>query len=307
MKNTRKKRNGTKRHMLLLPVFLVAVVALILGASAADSWARGYHHWSPEVTEFEDAECGFEVNVTDFDTGFFACVDAEGWKSLQIYRMGDNYWDKQLLFLTWAAGNLRRLGITELCFESSEPEGQFQEILDLFPEGECKFKGKTVDGEYLKSKDDLTHNFACPPEEIEFTSNGDGIDVEEDECVPAGQDLIISWSGVPEDEDPEKLLSVFFEEPEDGEDPEVGYTCGEGDIEIDGYEVFVETGELESGEDFEPSQELSFDPFDDEEEEPEVTVPGAFLQPETPYKFELLVIEDSGNKTIVEVEFETCE
>ena len=288
MKHMRKKSNGTKRHMLLLPVFLVAVAALVLGAPASVSWAGGWGHGV--LKEFEDAECGFEVNVTDFDTGFFACVDAEGWKWLNILRKGENYRDKQLLFSTWALGNLRRLGITELCFESSEPEGKFQEILDLFPPGECKFIGKTVERNYLKSTDELTHDFACPAEEIVFTSNGDEIDVEE-ECVPAGQDLIISW-----DEVEEKLVSLEFDD-----EGEVEFECEEDDIEIEGYEVFVETGE-----DVEPSQTLNFDPFDDEEEEPQVTIPGAFLKEGTPYKFEVLVIEESGNKTIVEIEFNTC-
>ncbi len=297
MKHTRKKSNGRKRHLLLLPVFLVAVVALIMGASAADSLASGWWGYG-DSEEFEDAECGFEVNVTDFDTGFFACVDAEGWKSLQIYRKGDNYRDKQLLFLTWAFGNLGRLGITEECFESSEPEGQFQEILDQFQPGKCKFIGKTVEGDYLKSTDELTHDFACPAENIVFKSNGAEIDLEDEECVPADQDLIISWSaGVI---GREELVSVFFDPtPEEGEESEVMYTCGPGEIEIDGYQVFVETQD-----DVEDSQELSFDPFD---EGTSVTVPGAFLKAETGYKFEVLVIEESGNKTIVEVEFEICE
>lgn len=288
MKHTRKKRNGMKRHMRMLPFLLLAVVTLILGASASVS--SGFGGWGHgDLKEFEDAQCGFEVNVTDFDTGFFACVDAEGWKWLNIFRKGETYRDKQLLFSTWALGNLRRLGITELCFESSEPEGRFQEILDLFPPGECKFIGKTVERDYLKSTDELTHDFACPAEEIVFTSNGDEIDVEE-ECVPAGQDLIISWEEVEE-----KLVSLEF-----NDEGEVEFECEEDDIEIEGYQVFVETGE-----NVEPSQELSFDPFDDEVP-PSVTIPGAFLKAGTHYKFEVLVIEESGNKTIVEIEFNTC-
>jgi hypothetical protein len=288
MQHTRKGGNEMKKHMFILPVFLVAVLALIMGATAPQVWASGW--WNSEP--FEDAECGFEVNVTDFDTGFFACVDAEGWKSLQIYRKGDNYWDKQLLFSTWAFGNLGRLGITEECFESSEPEGQFQEILDLFPPGKCKFIGKKVEGGYLKSTDELTHDFACPAEEIVFTSQGAGeINVEE-ACVPAAQNLVISWEEVDE-----KLVSLGF----DGEG-DVEFECEEDDIDVEGYEVFVETGEVD-GEDFEPSQTLNFDPFD---EGTSVTVPGDFLKEGTPYKFEVLVIEESGNKTIVEIEFNTC-
>ncbi|MBT8366443.1 MAG: hypothetical protein KJP23_17235 [Deltaproteobacteria bacterium] len=290
MKHTRENKNEIARSMRMLPVILIVVITFTLGIAAPELWAFGRHHYWPEVGEFEDAECGFEVNVTDFDTGLFACVDAEGWKSLQIYRMGENYKDKQLLFSTWAAGNLRHLGITELCFESSEPEGTFKEILDMFPEGKCKFNGKTVDYNYLKSTDELTHDFACVPEEILFESNGDEIDVEEEECVPAGQDLVISWDAVVS-----RLVDLEFDE-----DGEVIFTCNNDDIEVDGYQVFVETGE-----DVEPSQELSFNPFDDESP-PSVTIPGAFLKAATEYKFEVLVIEESGNKTIREIEFNTC-
>ena len=117
MKNTTKKSNGMKKHMLILPVFLVVVVALIVGATASVSWASGrwgFGGWHyGDGGEFEDAECGFEVNTTDFDTGFFACVDAEGWKSLQIYRKGENHWYKELLYWVWATGQLGKLGITE--------------------------------------------------------------------------------------------------------------------------------------------------------------------------------------------------
>jgi len=297
MKHTREKKNEITRSIRMLAVLMVPVVALILAATAPQVWAFGGHHW-PEKEEFEDAQCGFEVNVTDFDTGFFACVDAEGWKWLKIRRG----WD--LLFLTWAAGNLGRLGITELCFESSEPEGEFQEILDLFPPGECKFIAKRVDGGYLKSTDELTHDFACPPNpeegQIRYKqgTNGNGFEPFEDgTCVEPGVDLIIEW-----DELESRLVDVRFEE-EDGEEIVV-YDCVNNDsgVEVDSYEVVVETGELESGEDFEPSQTLTFDPFD---EGTSVTIPGDFIKENTPYKFEHLTIEESGNKSIIELEFAT--
>ncbi len=61
MKHTRKKSNGMKRHMLLLPVFLVAVVALILGATAPVSW--GFGGWG----EFADAEIFFEYDYWKYE------------------------------------------------------------------------------------------------------------------------------------------------------------------------------------------------------------------------------------------------
>ena len=131
MKHTRKGGNEMKKHMLILPVFLVAVVALILGATASASWARGV-----VFNEEFDVECGFEINITDFDAGFYACVDSDGWKALQIYRMGENHWDKQLLFWASTFDGLRRQGLTELCFESREPVGEVEQTLAKFPPGD---------------------------------------------------------------------------------------------------------------------------------------------------------------------------
>jgi hypothetical protein len=283
------KKNGTAKYFLRLAIILVPMAGFVLGSAAPQVWAFG-GHYRPEIEEFEEAQCGFEVNATDFDTGFYACVDAEGWKWLKITRN----WD--LLFWSQAAGKLGKLGITELCFESSEPEGKFKEVLDKFPPGKCRFKARQVDGGYLKSTNKLTHDFACVAEDIEFKSDGDVIDVEEDECVPADRDLVISWGEVDD-----RLIDLKFDEED-----EVVYTCVEDDeIEVDGYQVFIETGEdPDTGEDFEPSQELSYDPFD---EGASITVPEAFLREATPYKFEVLVIEESGNRTIREVEFMTCE
>lgn len=74
------------------------------------------------------------------------------------------------------------------------------------------------------------------------------------------------------------------------------YECEDDtDIEIDGIQIFVETAEG-----VEPSQELSFDLPSSTRS---VTVPAAFLMPGKEYKFEILVIEGSGNRTIWEIEF----
>jgi hypothetical protein len=296
MKHTREKKIEMTKTIRMLAILLVQMVTLILGIAAPELLAFGGHHPSPEVNEFEDAECGFEVNVTDFDTGFYACVDAEGWRWLKIYR------DWDLLYWTWATGSLGRLGITENCFESSEPEGIFQEILDMFPPGICRFKARQVDRNYLSSEAELTHDFACVAEGIVFESNGEVIDAEGEACVPPGQDLVISWNPVVK-----RLVDLKFDdngevvyncEEIDGEEEEVDAEDDEDKFELE-YQVFVETGE-----DVEDSQELMFDPFD---EDTSVTIPAAFLKADTEYKFEILVIEESGNRTIREIEFETCE
>lgn len=275
----REKSIGKMKQMRLLAVLMVPVVALIMGTASSEVWASG-----GRVIEYDDAECGFEANLTDFDTGFWAAVDAIGWKWLQIYRMGEGYKDKQLLFSTWAAGNLRRLGLTKLRFESREPEESFQNILNRFPEGECKFIGKTIFGGYLKSKADLSHEFACGAQGIVFTSNSVEIDPES-QCVPTDVDLVVSW-----DEVDTKLTAV------NGEDD---FECEDSleDEEIDAIEVFVEA----------ENQEIFFNLSGDATE---VVVPKTFLEgiemEEEMPKVEILVVLGS-NKSIREFEFTTCD
>ena len=65
--------------MLLLPVFLVAMVALVLGATAPDSWAE-----NGDEMYFEVADVYAELNDTDGDLGFHALIDGEDWKYLEI-------------------------------------------------------------------------------------------------------------------------------------------------------------------------------------------------------------------------------
>ena len=69
-------------------------------------------------------------------------------------------------------------------------------------------------------------------------------------------------------------------------------------VEIIGYQVIVEREE--------PSK-LVFSVDLPASAPQQVTVPWEFLEPETEYKFEVLAIEESGNQTISESEFETGE
>ncbi len=67
-------------------------------------------------------------------------------------------------------------------------------------------------------------------------------------------------------------------------------------LEVELYEIVLETeGEI--------LQVLSMILPGDAD--PELTVPPQFLEPDTEYKLEIIVQEESGNRTIAEVEFET--
>ena len=114
MKHTRKESTGTTRHMLLLPVFLVAVVALILGATSPVSWAFGGHGHG-EV-ELDEAEVFIEYNSTDGDFGIHFFWDGEPWRWMTVKNER-----KRPVLSVWTNKNVRAQGLTEGFFESAEP------------------------------------------------------------------------------------------------------------------------------------------------------------------------------------------
>jgi hypothetical protein len=106
---------------------------------------------------FADAELFFELNATDDDLGLQLFLDTdEGWKRVRVL---DPARRDMLVFQT--AGKLSRLGITELRFESAEPSPE--EVLALFPPGEYRFRGQTVEGDYLTGSATLSHRFPARP------------------------------------------------------------------------------------------------------------------------------------------------
>ena len=271
MKHLRQKSNGTKRHMLLLPVFLVAVVALILGAAAPNCWAED----DGEEIPFDVAEIFFELNNTDGDLGIHALIDGEPWKKLEIEGPGE----RELLNI-YVQSRLRRQGLTELFFESAEPtfdELSPERFFRRFREGEYEIEGRTLEGDELESTAWLSHVMPAPPDGITVSGQNmaptcDDEDEEyEEELIPAieaGEPVVISW-------DP-----VTTSHPEIGED---------GAIEVVKYELVVE--EEESG------LVLSVDL------PPGVTeleIPSGFIDLGEEFKFEILVREASGNQTAVE-------
>jgi hypothetical protein len=236
--------------MLLLPVFLVAVVALILGATAPESWAK----------PLADTAIYIEINDTDEDAGIQIFLDGEGWDSMQVFDPDGNR-----ILKVRGQGSVGIQGITELFLESAEPsfdEQPLNELLELFPEGLYRFEGTTTEGAPLKGKARLTHNL---PEAVEITSP------EEDDEVPADEDLIVEWGTV---SDPNPPSSV-----------------------IEAYEIVVEKDES--------NERLRVYSVDMTSADTSVTVPAEFLEPGKDYKVEILAIETSGNKTITEVPFAT--
>jgi hypothetical protein len=117
---------------------------------------------------FADAELFFELNATDDDLGLQLFVDSDdGWKRVKVLDP-----DRREMLLFQAEGRLSRLGITELRFESAEPSPG--EVLALFPPGEYRFRGQTVEGDFLASTATLSHDF--PPKPTFTPANDEVVD-----------------------------------------------------------------------------------------------------------------------------------
>lgn len=142
-------------------------------ADEAETFQAG--HAGGNVIPFADAEVFFEFNTTDDDLGFQLALDADGWNRVQLSGP-----DRAGLVQIAAHGNLAELGITELRFESAEPSPA--EVLALFPPGEYKLRGRTVEGDRLLSTSELSHDFAPAP--IFSPSGGQVVDPD---------DTVVTW------------------------------------------------------------------------------------------------------------------
>jgi hypothetical protein len=252
----------------MLPVFLVAVVALVLvyaalGRSAeqnnGDTIQQPSRQASAQVRSFAAADVFFQFNATERDIGIHGFFDAEGWKQVRIVSPDGR------IFEVAGKGSLKEIGFTELMFESVEPsipeDLTLEQFLALFPAGKYKFFGTTVEGDRLVGTDRLTHRI---PDAPTLVSPKEGEEVDPDAT------FIVDWK------------------------PVTGSFRGPSGIEIVGYQVIVEREN--------PLRTFSVDL---PPSTTKVQVPPEFLEPGTEYTVEVLAIEASGNRTITESSFTT--
>jgi len=229
------------------------LVALTLGAAPTKT-AR-------VQIPLEAAKIIIEFNATDEDVGIQVFLDGEPWKSVNI--VGP---DKRRIARIDGTGNLGKLGLTELFFESNEPslveDMTLAEFLALFPEGEYKFSGRSVEGDELVASATFTHN------------------------IPDGPSIVLPLEG--ETVDPDNAIIQW------------DLVTSPPGIEIAGYQVIVEqvdpvTTDAISVLDVNklPASATQF------------KVPPEFLKPGTEYLFEVLAIEVGGNQTISQSSFVT--
>ena len=266
----RNKRKSMKKRVHMLAIILVPLVALILGAAAPELWAGHNDDDDEEELEFEEVEFNIEFNSTDNDLGVRGFVDGEPWKEVEI----ENPKGRTIAEIE-AEKRMAKQGFAELFFESGEPtleDVSVPKFLKRFPEGTYEFEGETIDGKEIEGEAEFTHVIPCGPV----------VDAELD-----GTDVVISWT------DPVTVVDPVAT----GNGPEE--VCVDPgslgqELEIVAYEVILESD----------ARELTFKleaPFDTVAG---LAIPLSLLEPDTEYEYEVIVIEDSGNQTITEGEFD---
>ncbi|MGH7834902.1 MAG: hypothetical protein ACREQK_14765, partial [Candidatus Binatia bacterium] len=162
-----------KRRVRMLSVFLVATAALILSAAAAEARAKKNRQEMPFSAARIIIEFNSSANEGVGDVGVQVFLDGEPWQWVKIESP-----DGRKILDIRTSGSLRKQGLTELFFESSEPsldEVPLDVFLARFPAGEYEFEGKTIDGIELEGKATLTHVIPAGPV---ILSPGEGDEVD---------------------------------------------------------------------------------------------------------------------------------
>ncbi len=248
--------------------YLKASAAIIFAATAAHVMSSPMALAQSEGEgKLKQAKVIIEHNATDNDTGFQAFVDADGWEKLEIIG------PKGLVAEFQGRDAVGELGMTELFFESHEPENAkmpIAELLAKMPAGDYEFRGAAskLGGQsgLMLGKAVLTHKI---PAGVALIAPAP------DSTVPVA-DLAMKWSGT-------------------------GKALDGSDIKLVSYQLIVEKSEDPHPNMIGKRGLSMYLPAS----VTEMTVPAAVLEPGTPYKWEVLAIEESGNQTLTEGTFKT--
>ena len=232
-------------------------IPLALGSLAAALSARQ----GPSTEPFEQAELFFELNDTDGDLGIHAAIDGGTWTSLDVEGPTN-------LLRIVTKGSLRTQGLTQLAFESAEPDFEELEPKDFFsrfPEGVYDIEASAQEGGTFKSKVPLSHVMAAPPEAtvdgLPTAENCDALDLP----VVVGP-VLIDWAPVTQSH------------------PEIGRA---GAVTISRYQFFVEQGEITLSVDLPPTVT-------------EFEIPTSITDLGGVFKFEIIARTSTGNNTAIE-------
>lgn len=243
--------------MVLAGLGTWAAVSVNAGGSAAG-----------DAIPLKAAKLIIEHNATDLDTGFQGFVDSEGWKTLELTGP-----DGKVVLSFTVHRDLGELGLTELFFETVEPENAdvpLDEILSTLPEGTYTFLGRATEAGGgpgpTKGTVAFTHRIPAGPQLIAPAQG----------AVIAHTGAVARWAAVTQ-------------------------TIKGGPVTIIAYQLIIEK-------DVEPNPKMMGKFGLSIYLPPSTTslaIPDGFLEPGTNYKWEVLAIEEGGNQTLSSGEFST--
>ena len=227
----------------------------------------GANGGSQETVPLKDAKLNIEHNATDLDTGFQGFIDSEGWQCLDVTGP-----DGEVLQFE-GLGSLGELGLTELFFETVEPENaevSIEDMLAKLPAGDYTIAGpEMILGESSGQTEGvalLTHDIPNGPE---LLTPAEGA------TVPT-TGLVASWGAVTKTITGEDVNIIAYQLIIERDEEPHPHMIGKI-----GLSIYV------------PASVTS------------LTVPDGFLEPGTAYLWEVLAIEESGNQTLSSGEFQT--
>jgi hypothetical protein len=246
---------------------IVLAVACVYAGTRSTGQPEAQAAGGGRPVPLKDAKLNIEHNATDRDTGFQGFIDSEGWRRLNV--RGPE--GKVLTF--GGRASLGKLGLTELFFETVEPENAdvpIRRMLAKLPEGRYKISGPGIEngkrtgptvGRAL-----LTHDIPRGPKLV-APANG--------ATVPT-TGLVADW---------EPVAKTIRDKP----------------VKIIAYQLIIEK-------DVDPHRHMIGKFGLSMYLRPSVTsidVPDGFLEPGSKYNWEVLAIERSGNQTLSSAAFRT--
>jgi hypothetical protein len=246
---------------------LLAAAPLYAGfRSGAEAPARPAADASARIP-LKEAKLNIEHNATDKDTGFQGFIDSDGWRRLDVRG------PRGRVLTFQGRGALGRLGLTELFFETVEPENKdtsIRRMLRKLPEGRYRVSGPAQENGRRLGRTSgrawLTHDIPAGPK-----------------LVSPAEGATVPTRGVVADWEP------------------VSRTITRKPVRIVAYQLIIEK-------DADPPRHM-IGKFGLSMYLPrsvtQIDVPDGFLQPRTAYKWEVLAIERSGNQTLSSGSFRT--
>jgi hypothetical protein len=262
--------NKNRKIILLATILSTMFAGLFTGVQfAAAGSEQTAEVEAQRAIPLKEAKLNIEHNAKDRDTGFQGFLDSEGWNRITVTGPDG---EKVLEFK--GEGELEELGLTELFFETVEPENRevsISEMLDKLPEGKYTFRGSAIEnGEEMGTTIGtalLTHDIPRGPPLVSPA---------EDAEVPV-DDVVFKWKSVEKNIDGSRTNIIAYQLiVEKDEDPHKHMIGKMGSLSM-----------------YLPASTTS------------IKIPKEFFEQGTDYDWEVLAIEESGNQSIMSSSFST--